>query len=58
MAMKAFENGEEFIPRLVFPSTAGAPLNGINVYHRDFFHASKRQDCAGLHFTRTPVIDT
>jgi integrase len=36
MAIKAFEKGEEFIPRLVFPSTAGAPLDGINVYHRDF----------------------
>jgi len=36
MAIKAFEKGEEFVPRLVFPSTAGAPLEGINVYHRDF----------------------
>ena len=36
MAIKAFEKGEEFVPRLVFPSTAGAPLDGINVYHRDF----------------------
>jgi integrase len=36
MAMKAFERGEEFVPRLVFPSSTGAPLDGINVYHRDF----------------------
>jgi hypothetical protein len=36
MAIKAFEQGEEFVPRLVFPSTAGAPLDGINLYHRDF----------------------
>jgi hypothetical protein len=36
MAVKAFEKGEAFVPGLVFPSTAGAPLDGINVYHRDF----------------------
>jgi integrase len=36
MAMKAFERGEEFVPRLVFPSTEGKPLDGINVYHRHF----------------------
>jgi integrase len=36
MAMKAFERGEEFVPRLVFPSREGGPLDGINVYHRDF----------------------
>jgi integrase len=36
MAMKAFEKGEEFVPRLVFPSTEGKPLDGINVYHRHF----------------------
>jgi integrase len=36
MAIRAFEKGEEFVPRLVFPSTAEAPLDGINVYHRDF----------------------
>jgi integrase len=36
MAVKAFEKGEEFVPRLVFPSTTGGPLDGINVYHRDF----------------------
>jgi integrase len=36
MAMKAFEKGEEFVPRLVFPSTTGGPLHGVNVYHREF----------------------
>src|ERR1700720_2074637 len=36
MAIKALEKREEFVPRLVFPSTAGAPLDGINIYHRDF----------------------
>ena len=36
MAVKAFEKGGAFVPGLVFPSTAGAPLDGINVYHRDF----------------------
>lgn len=36
MAMKAFERGEQFVPRLVFPSAEGGPLDGINVYHRDF----------------------
>jgi integrase len=36
MAMKAFERGEEFLPRLVFPSRDGVPLDGINIYHRHF----------------------
>ncbi len=36
MAMKAFERGEEEIPLLVFPSEAGGPLDGVNVYHRAF----------------------
>ena len=36
MAMKAFERGEEFVPRLVFPARDGVPLDGINVYHRHF----------------------
>jgi integrase len=45
MAMKAFERGEEEIPRLVFPSTAGGPLDGVNVYHRAFLPCL---DAAGL----------
>jgi len=36
MAIKAFETGEEFVPRWVFPSATGRPLDGINAYHRDF----------------------
>lgn len=36
MAMKAFERGETFVPKLVFPSTKGEPLDGVNVYHRHF----------------------
>jgi integrase len=36
MVMKAFERGEEFVPRLVFPSRREEPLDGINVYHRHF----------------------
>jgi integrase len=36
ISVKAFEKGEDFVPGLVFPSTAGATLDGINVYHRDF----------------------
>jgi integrase len=36
MAMKAFERGEEFVPRLVFPSRDGGPWDGINIYHRHF----------------------
>jgi hypothetical protein len=36
MAMKAFERGEQFVPRLVFPAAQGGPLDGINVFHRDF----------------------
>jgi integrase len=36
MAMKAFERGEQFVPRLVYPSAEGGSLDGINVYHRDF----------------------
>jgi integrase len=36
MAMNAFEKGEEFVPRLEFPSTTDGPLHGVNVYHREF----------------------
>jgi integrase len=36
MMMEAFERGEERIPQLVFPSETGGPLDGVNVYHRDF----------------------
>ena len=34
--LKAFERGEAEIPKLVFPSATGGPLDGRNVYHRDF----------------------
>jgi len=34
--LQAFERGESAIPTLVFPSTTGGPLNGVNIYHRDF----------------------
>jgi integrase len=33
--IKGFERGEPEIPGLVFPSTTGSTLNGVNVYHRD-----------------------
>ena len=36
MAVKAFEKGKEFVPGLVFPSATEGPLDGTNVYHRDF----------------------
>ena len=36
MTVAAFERGEERIPKLVFPSSIGGPLDGVNVYHRDF----------------------
>jgi len=34
--MKAFERGENGASELLFPSAIGGPLDGINVYHRDF----------------------
>jgi|HubBroStandDraft_6_1064221.scaffolds.fasta_scaffold132608_1 integrase len=43
--LKAFERGEPEIPGLVFPSTTGSTLNGVNVYHRDFLPCVK---AAGL----------
>jgi len=36
LMMQAFERGKDHISKLVFPSTSGSPLDGINVYHRDF----------------------
>jgi integrase len=51
MALKAFERGEEFLPGLVFPSASGGPLDGINVYRRDFLPVSRPPAYAGLHFT-------
>ena len=36
MAMRAFERGEEEIASLIFPSKAGGPLDGVNVYHYAF----------------------
>jgi integrase len=36
MAMEAFEKGVDFVPQLVFQSTTGGPLHGVNIYHREF----------------------
>jgi integrase len=36
LTLAAFEHGEAAISALVFPSSAGSPLNGVNIYHRDF----------------------
>jgi len=36
MALKAFERDEESIPELVFPSSVGTLLDGVNVYHYRF----------------------
>ena len=36
VTLEAFERGESNIPSLVFPSETGGPLNGVNIYHRDF----------------------
>ncbi len=36
LELQAFARGEPEIPRLVFPSNTGGPLDGRNVYHRDF----------------------
>ena len=33
---EAFESGRPEIPALVFSSETGGPLDGVNVYHRDF----------------------
>ena len=56
MAMKAFDRGEEFVPRLVFPSRKGVPLDGINIYHRHFLPCVEAAGCAGSHFMRCAIV--
>ncbi len=34
--LEAFKKGQEGISALVFPSDTGGPLDGVNLYHRDF----------------------
>jgi len=34
--LEAFKAGEEDVSGLVFPSETGRPLDGVNLYHRDF----------------------
>jgi integrase len=36
LILRAFEQGQEEIPKFVFPSEAGGPLDGTNLYHRYF----------------------
>jgi integrase len=43
--LRALERGESGIPKLVFPSDTGGPLDGSNVYNRDFLPCLK---AAGL----------
>lgn len=57
LAVKALEKGEGLVPGLVFPSTTGAPLDGINVYHRDFLPCVEAAGLrAVLHFTRCGTV--
>jgi integrase len=39
--LAAFKAGKEGISGLVFPSDAGGPMDGVNLYHRDFLPCLK-----------------
>ena len=56
MAMKAFERGEQFVPRLVFPSAEGGPLMASTSIIVIFFLVSKQLGCGGSRFMRCGTV--